>query len=68
MSGTLSRRVRQIAAGGQTVRVPAFVHSLLLEGDESGYLLLEGDEGSDTLLLEGDEAQPAGNYTKRITQ
>lgn len=68
MSGILSRRVRGTASGGETRRVSGFVHSLLLEGDESGHLLLDGDAGSDTLLLEGDEAQSAGNYTRRITQ
>lgn len=61
----VTARVSGQASGGETRRVPSFVHSLLLEGDESGYLLHE-DGG--TLLLEGDVARPAGNHTRRVTQ
>jgi hypothetical protein len=41
---------------------------LLLEGDESGYLLLEGDaqSGADQLMLEGDETEASRN-TRRVT-
>lgn len=43
-------------------------HLLLLEGDESGYLLLEGDAqtGTDKLELEGDEASITINVTQRV--
>jgi hypothetical protein len=56
--------------GGQTLRITG-THFLLLEGDESGYLLLEGDmqSGDDALLLEGDEATIVeGTATKRVTE
>jgi hypothetical protein len=65
MSGILSRRVKQAAAGGQTSRVE-FDHYLMLEGDESGHLLIEGDTGL-ALGLEGDAAVEATNITRRIS-
>lgn len=44
-------------------------HYLELEGDESGYLLLEGDmqeSGHDVLMLEGDAIAIGGSATKRV--
>jgi hypothetical protein len=46
-------------------------HLLLLEGDESGYLLLEGDAvdlETDALELEGDATAITANHTKRVTE
>jgi hypothetical protein len=39
----------------------------MLEGDESGHLLIEGDTGL-ALGLEGDEAEELPVYTRRVTQ
>jgi hypothetical protein len=46
-------------------------HLLQLEGDESGYLLLEGDAAeleSDALRLEGDVVVIGGTVTKRVLE
>jgi hypothetical protein len=81
MSTTTTKRVSGTASGGKTARVSdnptgtvvtsTIHHLLLLEGDESGYLLLEGDmqdlEG-DALKLEGDAATIISTATKRITE
>ena len=65
-SGGISSRVSEAPVGGQTSRIH---HLLLLEGDEEGYLLLEGDmqSGDDALELEGDETAIGGTQTKRVT-
>lgn len=79
MTTTTTKRVSGTASGGQTTRVssrPAggatsrIHHLLLLEGDESGYLLLEGDmqSGDDVLKLEGDETTIGGTTTKRLAE
>ena len=67
-SGGQTKRVAGAASGGRTNRV-APRHLLLLEGDESGYLLLEGDaqSGTDALELEGDVPAFGGSQTKRVT-
>ena len=76
-----SRRITGAASGGQTARVSGaasggdterfeFKHYFVLEGDEDGKLLLEGDmqSGTDALLLEGDEAVDLTNsHTRRVT-
>lgn len=70
-------RVSAAATASNTNRVSAaptamttlrIHHLLLLEGDESGYLLLEGDAqtGTDKLELEGDEASITINVTQRV--
>ena len=69
---TNTSRVAGAAASGATSRVNAseLTTSLLLfEGDQSGYLLLEGDEqsGADKLMLEGDEAEASLN-TQRLSE
>jgi hypothetical protein len=78
---TLTKRITGTASGGKTARVseaPAgsqltsrIHHLLLLEGDESGYLLLEGDMSTlegDALKLEGDATAMTENTTRRITE
>lgn len=65
ISATATTRVTSAPSGGKTERVE-FDHYLLLEGDESGHLLLEGS--SDALGIEGDEARAAGIYTRRVAQ
>jgi hypothetical protein len=69
-SGTASsntQRVTGTPVSSPTLRISAL---LLLEGDESGNLLLEGDaqSGGDRLELEGDESAFAigGTITKRV--
>jgi ABC-type polar amino acid transport system ATPase subunit len=75
----VTKRITAAAAGGSTKRVSgtpgggatSFIHHLLLlEGDEDGYLLLEGDmqSGNDALKLEGDAATIGSTVTKRITE
>lgn len=46
----------------------SFVHHLIFEGDESGTLLLQGDEqdGAGSVLLEGDEALALAEHTRRV--
>lgn len=82
MSTTVTKRISSAASGGKTARVSEYprgtvftnpMHNLfLLEGDESGYLLLEGDMQdveSDALKLEGDFAALAGTTTtKRVPE
>lgn len=80
MPTTVSKRVTATAAGGQTSRVSAAAtgstrtsrihHLFLLEGDESGYLLLEGDmqSGTDKLKLEGDATAITETSTKRVAE
>ena len=66
---TITKRVTAAPRGTQ---VTSRFHSLLLlEGDESGYLLLEGDMAdldTDVLKLEGDEPAVGGTVTKRLTE
>lgn len=64
-SGGSTSRVSESPSGGQTSRIH---HLLLLEGDESGYLLLEGDmqSGDDALRLEGDVTAIAESTTRRV--
>ena len=60
-------RVGASPIGGLKSRVGRF---LVLEGDESGYLLLEGDaqeSGFDRIKLEGDILAITANHTKRVT-
>jgi len=69
---TNAKRIGAAASGGATSRVIASeltTSLLLLEGDESGYLLLEGDaqSGADKLMLEGDEAEASLN-TQRLSE
>ena len=68
---TTTKRVTGLPSGGSTSRVVGY-HFLLLEGDESGHLLLEGDMQSgsdDALQLEGDMATSlGGTATRRITE
>lgn len=79
MATTVTKRISGAASGGQTVRVAArpaggltsriAPNFLALEGDESGYLQLEGDmqTGDDVMKLEGDEALLIeGTVTKRV--
>lgn len=68
-SGGQTARVSGTAAGGATTRIPP--NLLALEGDESGYVLLEGDmqSGDDLLKLEGDEATSiTANLTQRVSE
>lgn len=80
MPTAVTKRLTQAASGGQTSRVTEspqgsalqsrISHLLLLEGDESGHLLLEGDMqdvGTDALRLEGDVTVIGGTNTVRIT-
>ena len=79
MATTLTKRVTGVAVGGKTVRVSEsptgsnltsrLHHLLLLEGDESGLLLLDGDmqSGTDVLKLEGDVTVIGGTQTRRVT-
>ncbi len=60
-------RISALPVGGQTSRVSA--NLLAFEGDESGYLTLEGSvqSGGDLMKLEGDEAAiVGGSAAKRI--
>lgn len=69
MATTTTKRVTGAASGGVTTRLAP--NLLLLEGDESGYLLLEGDmqSGEDRLKLEGDEAFAINStVTKRVAE
>ncbi len=69
ISQDLTDRVSASPLSHPTLRISAL---LLLEGDESGYLLLEGDaqSGADRLALEGDESAFAigGTTTKRVPE
>jgi hypothetical protein len=58
-------RVGESPSGGAISRIH---HLLLLEGDESGYLLLDGDvqSGTDKLKLEGDATAISASITKRV--
>src|SRR3972149_3486453 len=70
-SGGQTARVSGAASGGDTERVstkPELYDFLLLEGDESGYLLLEtalfGVQGK--LILDGDAQSISSPFTKRV--
>lgn len=62
-----TKRVTGSPSGGNTKRV-SFGTLLLLEGDQDGFLLLEGDvqSGTDRLSLEGDMSFPGGTITGRV--
>jgi hypothetical protein len=64
-AGGKTSRLSESASGGATSRIH---YLLLLEGDESGYLLLEGDmqEGDDVLALSGDARDLTVSSTKRV--
>ncbi len=65
-AGGATRRVTATAAGGITPRLP--INYLLMESDESSaFILLEGDmqTGDDLIKLEGDEALAIGGTTTR---
>ena len=82
MSTTVTKRIAGAASGGKTVRVAEsptgsnltsrIHHLFLLEADEgSGYLLLEGDMSdleTDALKLEGDATVISGTVTKRVPE
>lgn len=64
-----SKRVTESPLG--TNITSSIHHLLLLEGDESGYLLLEGDASdleTDALELEGDATAIGSTITKRVTE
>lgn len=60
--------MRDASEIGHTCRVSS-VNLLLLEGSESGFLLLSGDaqSGADRFALEGEAANIGGTQTKRVT-
>lgn len=76
--GNETKRVSSAPSGGQTSRVTGAAsgtfstvrvgHLLEFEGDESGFLLLEGDmqDIGDALQLEGDAAAISSTLTKRV--
>lgn len=79
VSSNATKRVSDDIAQSATSRIAGSVSGstlsrihnlLLLEGDQSGYILLEGDQqisGNDRLKLEGDATSIQGSVTKRVT-
>lgn len=63
--GSITSRVSGVASGGHTSRV-AVADYLLLSGDESGKIMLEGDMAGGFLLLEGDAAVDVAEHTRRV--